>query len=106
MYLPYMVEALRSRGLEYTTVISWYPWIHQETQVHNQRLGFDSQAMFWVGPEPLSVWMPWNLEHIDILSAVLDDQQVPLEGSKKQLPVWGGDDTPGKHWATRKQTLN
>jgi len=87
MCLPYMVEALRSRGLEYTTVISWYPWINKETKVHNQRWGFDSQAMFWVGPQPLSVWMPWNLEHVDILSAVADDQQVLLEGSKVQLPV-------------------
>ena len=54
--------------------------------------------------------MPWNLEHIDILSAVADEQQVLLEGSKKQLAVWGVKDTPGKHWAsyrkTKRQTNN
>ena len=40
--------------------------------VNKQPLGFDSCAMFYIGGR-VQVTMPWNLKHIQVLTAVADD---------------------------------
>ena len=71
MSVTEVVKQLRSRGI-IIGCVAWHPWIHDSTLVNKQPLGFDSCAIFYIGGS-VKVEMLWNLNHINIFTAVADD---------------------------------
>ena len=94
MSLTEVPRQLRSRGIE-LDCIAWYPWRHLETTVHQQPLGFDSCAIFYIGGS-VQVSMPWSLWQVDHLTAVAEEIQAKT--AEWPLDEYGGLNHPGQHW--------
>ena len=94
MSLTEVPKQLRSRGIK-CDCVAWYPW--QQAAVadpQSQRLGFDSMGIFYLGGE-VEVKMPWNLGHVEILSAVTDARH---GAALANLDVYAGQNVPGQPW--------
>ena len=93
MSLTEVPKQLRRRGIK-CDCVAWYPW--QQAAVadpQSQRLGFDSMGIFYCGGQ-VEVKMPWNLGHVQILSAVTD----ACHGANEHLDVYEGENVPGQPW--------
>ena len=86
-----VVKQLRSRGLT-ADCCAWYLWRHDTMKVHDQALGLDSCGIFYIGGM-VQVSLPWNLAHIDTLTAVGEELETTT------LDVYGGQNHPGQHWS-------
>ena len=96
MSLTEVPKQLRSRGVD-VDCAAWYPW-QQDTNTQcdygNQRLGFDSCAIFYTRPRgqsPADVMTPFGFGQISLLAAVA--------GNDELLDTYGKSNAPGKHWA-------
>ena len=104
MVLTQVIKELRKRNIPYVDCIAWYPWRHKSRSLHNQRLGFDSMGIFYIGGN-VKVDMPWSLKNMNILTAVADDEMdVTLtavadgEVADGELHEYDGETTPGQPW--------
>lgn len=90
-------KELRSRGIV-SDCAAWYSWIHETEQFDDHPLGLDSCAIFYIGGD-VQVKMPWNIFHLDILSAVAEDIEWIGEGREvEQLHRYNGNSYPSKLW--------
>ena len=78
---------------------AWYPWRRTTTEVHEQRLGFDSCGIFYIIGGVVEVIQRWNLSDLPSLTAVADD--IPGE---KELDEYEGQNCPGQRWAAYRST--
>ena len=96
MALTQVINRLAERGIT-CDCCAWYPWRHATTLTHDQSLGFDSQAIFYVGGT-VKVRLVWGFGRIHELTAVAEH----LRHSK--LHEYTGQNTPGQHWACYRHT--
>ena len=82
-------KQLRSRGI-LCDCVAWYPWLHVRDGLPS-KLGFDSCGIFYIGGS-VEVTLPWNLKHIDDLTAVAGN-----DGSTN-LDKYDGPNVPGQPW--------
>ena len=91
MSLTQVINQLKERGIK-CDCCAWYPWRHARTQVHGQSLGFDSQAIFYVGGK-VQVKLDWGIDSIPEITAVAEDLK------QSSLHEYDGQNVPGQHWA-------
>jgi hypothetical protein len=98
MSVTEVVKQLRSRGIQ-SDCIAWYPWQHMTSELHGQKLGFDSCGIFYIGGS-VQVSLHWGLNQMDILTAVADDmQEQHADEDSQTLDMYCGTNYPGHHWA-------
>jgi len=95
MSLTEVPKQLRSRGIK-VDCVSWYPWLHTTKQLHDQPLGFDSCAIFYIGGN-LEVRMPYDFREIPRLCAVA--AEVHRKTGDDPLDEYEGQNHPGQHWS-------
>ena len=97
MAVTRVLPKLRSRGLQ-VDCCAWYPWRHATIELHDQHLGFDSCAIFYIGGS-VEVTPHWGLNDIPFLTAVADGNAGATgERKEKKLDVYEGSATPGQPW--------
>jgi hypothetical protein len=69
------------------------------SELHGQKLGFDSCGIFYIGGL-VQVSLHWGLNQIDILTAVAEVmQEKHADEDSHTLDVYQGTNHPGQHWA-------
>jgi len=93
MSLTNVIPELRSRGI-LCDCLAWYPWVHKAAKPHNQPLGIDSCAIFYIGGN-VSVTLKWGLQDLDRLTAVAAEGD---ESWAEHFDKYEGGNVPGQHW--------
>ena len=90
MSLTEVPKQLRLRGID-CDCVAWYPWMTKTAVAGygDQRLGFDTCGILYIGGRVM-VTTVWSLKHIDILTAVADDNE--------DLHVYDSMTVPGQPW--------
>ena len=88
-----VIPELRSRGI-LCDCLAWYPWVHKAAKPHNQPLGIDSCAIFYIGGN-VSVTLKWGLQDLDRLTAVAAEGD---ESWAEHFDKYEGGNVPGQHW--------
>ena len=102
MALTQAIPRLRSRGLR-IDCCAWYPWYHTSECTHNQSLGFDSCAIFYIGGF-VEVRLPWDFSDVDFLTAVRGTPQ--SRSDDKRLDEYEGTNCPGQPWSCYRRTAH
>ena len=105
MALTQVPMALRSRGIV-CDCIAWHPWIHETKREHDQPLGMDSCAIFYIGGN-VQVTLSYGWNAIDALTAVADEIEERVADAKLQpLQVHGGLNHPGQPWFCYRESTS